>query len=71
MDMKKRLNRKKYIDILKKMSAEQKLLKIFELSEFTKKLFIHGLRKRYPNIDDQEFHKLLLDRLEKCHNRNY
>ena len=71
MDIKKHLNRKEYIEILRKMTPEQKLLKTFELSEFGKELFICGLKKRFPDLNDQEFHKLLLDRLEKCHNRNY
>jgi hypothetical protein len=53
------------------MSPEKKLLKAFELSEFTKNLFIQGLHKRYPNLKKEEFIKILFKRLEKCHNRNY
>jgi len=53
------------------MSPEKRLLKAFELSEFSKQLFIHGLHKRFPNLSDEEFQKLLLERLDKCHNRNY
>ncbi len=47
------------------------MLKAFELSEFTRQLFIHGLRKRFPDLSEDEFEKLLRRRLEKCHNRNY
>ncbi|MEK7395513.1 MAG: hypothetical protein AAB116_01120 [Candidatus Poribacteria bacterium] len=60
-----------YIRILRQMSPEQRLLKAFELSDFTKQLFEQGLRKRFPNLPDAEFRKLLLERLDKCHNRNY
>jgi hypothetical protein len=71
MDIKKRPNHKIYLQVLRKMTPEQRLMKAFELSEFSKKLFIHGLHKRFPNLPDKEFHKILLERLEKCHNRNY
>lgn len=53
------------------MLPEERLLKAFELSEFGLQLFIHGLHKRFPNLGDDEFKKILLKRLDKCHNRNY
>jgi hypothetical protein len=53
------------------MSPEQRLLKAFELSEFARQLFVHGLRKRFQDLEEGEFKKLLLKRLDKCHNRNY
>ena len=71
MNLKKQPNHKKYIQILRRMTPEERLLKTFELSEFSKQLFIHGLRKRFPDLDEREFKKLLLERLDKCHNRNY
>ncbi|RJQ26919.1 MAG: hypothetical protein C4589_09130 [Peptococcaceae bacterium] len=71
MDIKKRPNHKIYIQVLRQMSPEKRLLKAFELSEFTRRLFIHGLRKRCPNLGDEEFKKICLERLAKCHNRNY
>ena len=61
----------KYIQILRQMTPEQRLLKAFDLSEFTKQLFIHGLRKRFPDLPEDEFRKILMERLDKCHNRNY
>jgi hypothetical protein len=60
-----------YIQVLKQMTPEQKLAKVFELSAFAKNLFVHGLRKRYPNASAEEFKAILLARLDKCHNRNY
>ena len=71
MDKKERPNHREYIQILRQMTPEERLLKAFELSEFGKQLFIHGLRKRFPDLPEDEFKKLLLERLEKCYNRNY
>lgn len=53
------------------MTPEDRLLKSFELSEFSKELFLHGLRKRFPDLSDEKIKKLYLERLDKCHNRNY
>jgi len=71
MNLKKRPNHRQYIEVLRRMSPEQRLLKALELSEFSKQLFIHGLRRRFPDLPEEEFRKLLLERLDKCHNRNY
>ena len=59
------------IEILRGMTPEQRLNKALELSEFTRELFRHGLRKRFPDLSEKEFHKLYLKRMEKCHNRNW
>jgi hypothetical protein len=71
MDTKEHPNHKLYLNVLRRMSPEQRLNKTFELSDFSRKLFIQGLRKRFPDLSDDAFHKLLLRRLDKCHNRNY
>jgi hypothetical protein len=60
-----------YLRALRNMSPEKRLLRAFDLSEFTRQLFAHGLRKRFPHLSDEEFRKLLLERLDKCHNRNW
>jgi hypothetical protein len=41
------------------------------MSAFTKALFKQGLRERFPDLSDEELHRLYLDRLAKCHNSNY
>ena len=69
MDIKERPKHKQYIEILRRMTPEQRLMKAFELSKFSKKLFIHGLRKRFPDLNEEEFHQLYLERLKKCYNR--
>ena len=71
LELKKRPNHKLYIQTLRKMSPQKKLLKAFELSAFSKNLFIKGLRNRFPELSETEFKKILLERLDKCHNRNY
>jgi hypothetical protein len=71
MNIKDRPNHKICIQVLRQMSPEKRLLKAFELSEFAKQLFIHGLYKRFPDLQEEEIKKILLERLDKCHNRNY
>jgi hypothetical protein len=71
MDPKPRPNHRRYIEVLRRMTPEQRLAKAFELTDFARQLFIEGLRQRYPEASAEEFHRILLARLEKCHNRNY
>ena len=71
MDIKPRPNHQRYIEILRSMTPEQRLQKAFEMSDFVKALFKQGLRERFPDLSEAEFHQLYLDRLEKCHNSNY
>jgi hypothetical protein len=68
---KSRPNHERYIQVLRRLTPEQRLLKAFELSAFAKALFVEGLRRRFPDLPEEEFKRLLLERLEKCHNRNY
>jgi hypothetical protein len=71
MDPKPRPNHERYLEVLRRLTPEQKLRKVFELSAFTKALFIEGLRKRFPDATEEQFRKILLERLALCHNRNY
>jgi len=71
MNPKRRPNHRLYIEVLQRMTPEQRLLKALELSAFTKALFVEGLRKRFPDASEEEFRRILLARLAKCHNRNY
>jgi hypothetical protein len=64
-------NRRLYLEVLRRMTPEQRLAKCFELSAMAKALFIQGLRQRYPDVGEAEFKTILLERLRKCHNRNY
>ena len=71
MSVKEHPNHRLYIQTLRRMSPEAKLLKAFELSQFSRDLFLQGLRKRFPDLSPVELRKKYLDRLNKCHNRNY
>ncbi len=71
MDPKPRPNHQRYIEMLRAMTPGQRLQKAFEMSAFTKALFTAGLRKRFPHLNEEEFHALWLKRLALCHNRNY
>ena len=53
------------------MTPQQRIDKAFELSALSKQIFMEGLRERFPDADETEFHEIMLRRLEKCHNRNY
>jgi len=57
LNIKNRLNYKIYIQVLPQLSSEARLLKAFELSEFSMQLFMHGLHKRFPNLSDEELKK--------------
>ncbi|MBI5219272.1 MAG: hypothetical protein HY958_10120 [Bacteroidia bacterium] len=71
MNIKPVLNHKQNIQTLLKMTSEQRLLKAFELSEITKRLFLEGLKIRFPEKNDEEIKEIYLQRLLLCYNRNY
>ena len=71
MDPKPRPNQALYLQVLRRMTPEQRLQKAIELSEMTKRIFRDGLRQRHPDLDEIEFHKFFLKQFAKCHNKNY
>lgn len=71
MGIKRSSSHRVHIQVLRQMSPEKRLIKAFELSELTNQLFIHGFRKRFPDLREEEFKRKLLRRLDRCHNRNY
>ena len=71
MQIKQYPNHKIYLQTLKNMTPEQRLQKAFELSLFTKNLFLHGLQKRFADKTELEIKAIYLERIAKCHNRNY
>lgn len=71
MDPKPRPNRAEYLKALQRMTPEERLLKAFELSEMANQLFKDGLRRRFPDASEEELQRIYLERLAKCHNRNY
>ncbi len=71
MDIKQDPNHHLYIQVLQKMTSEQRLAKAFELSNRSKELFLQGLRKTFPEKSEQEIKKIYLERIALCYNRNY
>ncbi len=71
MNLKARPNHKLYIETLRRMSPDARLRKAFELSAFTKAIFIQGIRRRFADRSEDEIREIILARLNKCHNRNY
>jgi hypothetical protein len=60
-----------YLQTLRRMSPAQRLAKAMELSELGKRLFLHGLRRRFPEADEKQILAIYLQRIARCHNRNY
>jgi hypothetical protein len=71
MNIKPDLNHGIYLQVLKSMTPEQRLLKAIELSELTKKLFLHGLKKRFPEKNEAEIMAIYIDRILLCNRHNY
>jgi hypothetical protein len=71
MNGKPQPNHRIYLELLRRMTPDQRLRKALELTEFTRELFRLGLRKSHPHLSPEELHALYLARLEKCHNQNY
>jgi hypothetical protein len=71
MDPKPQPNHRRYLEVLRAMPPVERLRKAFELTETSRALFRAGLRRRFPNLSDEERHRLYLERLAKCQNQDY
>jgi hypothetical protein len=69
MDIKPRPNHVRYIESLRRMTPALRLAKAFELSEFSRRLFVAGLRKRFPGASEGEIKRIAAKRLLELHNR--
>lgn len=69
MEIKPHPNRKRYIEVLRCMTPEQRLMKALELSEMSRELTRAGLRERFPDASEEEIQRLFLERLERCRSR--
>ncbi len=56
---------------MQKMTPEQKIAKVIELTELSRNLMKEGLKIQFLNKTETEIHQLYLDRLKQCHNSNY
>ena len=62
-------SRRHQLRVLRRMTAEQRLVAALELSEFTRTLFAAGLRRRYPHLPDGDLKAFFRKRLDLCHSR--
>jgi hypothetical protein len=63
--------RRVQIEALRRMTPGERLMQAFELGRIAHTLFVSGLRKRFPDMPEVEFHQLMLKRIAKCYNRNW
>jgi hypothetical protein len=70
-DPKPRPNHRLHLEALRRMTPEQRLRKAFELSDLTRRLFMHGLRERFPEASEAELKRIYTQRLRECSNNNY
>jgi hypothetical protein len=71
VNLKRLPNHRHRLRVLAGMAPAERLRQALELSDFTRRLFKHGLRERFPNLTPDQLHRLYLERLARCHNRNY
>ena len=48
------LSHRQYLEALRRLGPQKRLLKAFELSRMTRELFMTGLRRRFPHVSDVE-----------------
>lgn len=70
-DLKPEPNRRVYIEILRKMTPEQRIMKAMELTDMAKMLLWEGLKTRYPDMPEAELKKIYLKEWDKGYNQNY
>ena len=61
--MKMRPNHGEYLRILRGLSPETRLKKAFELSALARELFLHGLRRRFPEKTEAELREIYRTRV--------
>jgi hypothetical protein len=69
--LKARPNHAVYLTALRAMSPQARLRKAFELSALSLALFRTGMARRFPDLSAVELERLVRERLDRCHNRNY
>jgi hypothetical protein len=58
VDPKPRPNHQLYLEALRRLTPEQRLLKAFELTELSRELFRASLRQRFPDADGAELQSI-------------
>jgi hypothetical protein len=63
MNSKQRSTHRHYIEILRKMTPEQRLRRAFKLSDRAKRIFLQELREKHPGVSEEEFTRILREQL--------
>ena len=63
-------NRRQYIQILRRMTGEERMRIGFELFEMAKNVMIEGIKAQNPLIEAEEIQKEVSRRMMRCHRRN-
>jgi len=64
--LKSTVQRREYLEILRKMTGEQRLLLGFELHDLALRLMQDGIRNRHPEYDDRQVQQETKRRLLRC-----
>jgi hypothetical protein len=62
---------KAYLEALRRMTAEQRLLKALELTRLVRELHLHGLRRRFSPYSEAKIHEIFLESLKRYWIKNY
>lgn len=63
--MKPRPNHWLYIETLRAMSGEDRLRKAFELTAMSRELLAAGLRRRHPDLAEEDLREIYLGSVKK------
>jgi len=63
-------NRKQYIEILRKMTGEERVRIAFELFEMAKNIMIEGIKAQNPDFTQEEIQQEVVRRMMLCHRMN-
>jgi len=55
--------REKYLELIRSLSAEQRLERTFALSTFVKNMMLENIRSEYPDAGDKEVKEMLARRM--------
>lgn len=70
-DIKPRPNHEAYLEALRRLTPGERMMKVFELNDFAREMFMAGLRHRHPGATEEELRLILIQQSEKWHNQNY
>lgn len=71
MDPKPRPNDDRSLQALRAMSAEDRILRMCELSARAHELAAAGVRSQFPGLPPDQVESLVRKRMDACYNRNW